>query len=387
MVPSVLQAQAHIVEACTELQALVEAPLPYLMRVTSPRNNALWIALHTIYRFNITTHLSLSEELSFSELAQRCGMEESDLRRVIRTAISHHVFLEPRKGFVAHSATSRLIAENELVQNWLGFVCEDHWPQAVKAAEAFEKWPGSQETDQVAFQLANAGGMDLWETLKTDEKRQQRFNRAMVLLQSHPAVSVEHLFTFLGWDSEHWPRTVVDIGGNQGKLSIDLLRRYPQISCCVQDLPSVVDGAKIPEDLTGRLTFTAHDFFTEQPRKNADVYYFRAVLHDWSNKYVVLILKNLIPALKDGARVIINEMCLPEPGVLHFHYDQLLRGYDLTMKTTQNGAERDATEWEKLFQSADRRFKLLRVESSPDSMLSMIEFCWNAEDNSTIVAE
>ena len=55
------------------------------------------------------------------------------------------------------------------------------------------------------------------------------------------------------------------------------------------------------------------DFFTLQPIKDADVYFFRAIFHDWPDKYCIQILQNLIPALKTGARVIIQDPHTPDP--------------------------------------------------------------------------
>lgn len=58
------------------------------------------------------------------------------------------------------------------------------------------------------------------------------------------------------------------------------------------------------------ICFYASNFFTEQPIR-ADVYFFRSIFHNWADKYCIKILKNLVPALKPGARVIIHERILP----------------------------------------------------------------------------
>lgn len=59
-----------------------------------------------------------------------------------------------------------------------------------------------------------------------------------------------------------------------------------------------------------------HDFLIEQRVKNADVYLFRWILHDWSDMYCIRILRNLIPALKAGLIIFINDNVLPESGTL-----------------------------------------------------------------------
>jgi hypothetical protein len=69
----------------------------------------------------------------------------------------------------------------------------------------------------------------------------------------------------------------------------------------------------------------SHDMFSEQPVAGADVYLLRFVLHDWSDKYCVKVLKQLIPALKRGAKVVIQDHLLPEPGALGMLQEMQLR--------------------------------------------------------------
>jgi chemotaxis methyl-accepting protein methylase len=73
---------------------------------------------------------------------------------------------------------------------------------------------------------------------------------------------------------------------------------------------------RIPESVQSKITFMVHDFFKEQPIKNADVYFFRCTLHNWSDEFVVKVLRALIPALKPGARVVIQDNGLANPGTI-----------------------------------------------------------------------
>lgn len=81
----------------------------------------------------------------------------------------------------------------------------------------------------------------------------------------------------------------------------------------------------MPEDVKARISGMEHDFLTPQPVKGADIYLFRWILHDWSDKYCVKILQSLIPALKKGAKIIINDICIPPPGMLGIAADRALR--------------------------------------------------------------
>ncbi|PVI08121.1 sterigmatocystin 8-O-methyltransferase [Periconia macrospinosa] len=370
--PEIGTSQTEILQCCTELQALVEGPLEFLTRVTSPRMNIL-VALQAISHFKIATNLKVDEEISFEEIAQRCGMEVDDARRFLRMATTNHIFIEGRKGFIKHTAASRLLAENDLVNNWIGLVCDEMWPVGPKIVPATIKWPGSQEPNETAFALEN-NGMIHWDALKQDPSKALRFAAGMRFLQLHPAFDVSHLFTSLGWDKEY-QGVLVDIGGSTGSIAREFLGRYPNLVCHVQDLPEMIGEGVVEDEFRGRLHFVPQDIFTAQSVR-ADVYLLRSLLHDWSDKYAIQIIRNLIPGLSKGSKVIVNEVCLPEPNTISFYHAQLLRGYDLSMKQNYNSKERDAEEWEALFQLADKRFALNRIVSLPGSLLSVVEFLW-----------
>lgn len=125
-------------------------------------------------------------------------------------------------------------------------------------------------------------------------------------------------------DSYDWKQindgklTVVDVGGSIGGAMVYLAEKYPDTKCVVQDLPIIIKGCqeRLPKKLRGRVSFQEHDFFKIQPVVGADVYFIRHVLHDWTDKRCTDILRALIPALKRGSRVLLNEQVLPEPGTL-----------------------------------------------------------------------
>lgn len=111
---------------------------------------------------------------------------------------------------------------------------------------------------------------------------------------------------------------VVDVGGSHGVVSIELVRKYPELCCVVQDFPEVITQGRtqLPIDLAARIIFMEHNFFDDQPVKGADVYIFRWIFHNWGDQYAVKILSRLVPALKRGAKVIVCDFCLPSPGLL-----------------------------------------------------------------------
>lgn len=105
------------------------------------------------------------------------------------------------------------------------------------------------------------------------------------------------------------------IGGSHGFVCVALAKKFPQLSFVVQDMPkTVADGpSKIPAEFKNKIEFQAHDFYTEQPIKDAAVYFFRWICHNQSDKYGTKMLQALVPAMKKGARIVINDNCLPKP--------------------------------------------------------------------------
>lgn len=66
-------------------------------------------------------------------------------------------------------------------------------------------------------------------------------------------------------------------------------------------------------ELKGRVTFEAHELFAPQTAP-ADVIYFRWTLRNWADKYALMALKAQVSGLKQGGRMIIEDVVLPEPG-------------------------------------------------------------------------
>ena len=60
------------------------------------------MSLQAIYHYNIATTFLVGGEATFAHIAEKCGLSESNVRRIVRHAISNRVFRETRKGVVVH---------------------------------------------------------------------------------------------------------------------------------------------------------------------------------------------------------------------------------------------------------------------------------------------
>jgi predicted O-methyltransferase YrrM len=135
----------------------------------------------------------------------------------------------------------------------------------------------------------------------------------MSLFGSIDGLQYSHFVSAFSWVKV---KSFVDIGGANGDLCIALAREIPHIHCIIQDIPNVTAKAAaiLPEELAGRIEYMAHDYFEEQPVVGADIYHYRWIFHDNSDKYCKKILEALVPALRNGSKVIISDLVVPEPG-------------------------------------------------------------------------
>jgi len=203
-----------------------------------------------------------------------------------------------------------LLKENPEAMDTVGFLLADLAPASNKVIEALEKWPGSGEPNETGFNIENKTSDPFYLELAKIPERSRRFGSGMRFMTQGTLYDINHLINGYEWTAlDEKGGTVVDIGGGHGGVSRALASATSKLQLIVQDLPGTVkEGESIlPAALKERVTFMAHDFLTEQPVKGADVYFFRFILHNWSDKYATRILGNLIPAMKDGSKVVIYE--------------------------------------------------------------------------------
>ena len=284
------------------------------------------ISLHVIAHFQIASSFPIHAESSFADVAQRCGLNEDETRRILRHAISNHIFTEPRAGVLAHTATSKALVQVPYLRGWLQQACDDMWPATSRFVDAMVKWPSSEEPSETAFNIASNTKGSFFEEIAKSRTRVQKFADAMSFYSTMPGFEVGCIIDAYDWASLNGG-LVVDVGGSTGAFAMELTKTVPSINVVVQDLPEVIDRARATkrQSVSGQVTFQSQNFFTEQTRKGADIYFLRMILHDWPDKYCIRILKNLIPALKPNAKILINDFCLAEPGKLSKYQERIMR--------------------------------------------------------------
>lgn len=283
-------------------------------------------------------------------------------------------FAEPAPGQVAHSAMSLLLATSPSIQDYVGHSIGFSYPVSTKMVEMTERYNGTNAKNETAFNVAYDTPLPMFAWMKGEPEHSERFGRLMDAMRQAPIYSVSHLVNGYDWASLGGGK-VVDVGGSLGHTSVAIAEKSPELTFVVQDLPEVVEQgrAKIAGKPSDKLEFMAHDFFKEQPIKDADIYLLRQILHDWPDAEATTILKNLVASMKPGSKIVIMDQVVPPPGLLPNAQEKAGRVIDLVVMSHFNGKQRDLEDWKKIFAAVDDRLVMSNLIVQPGSVLSIME--------------
>ncbi|KAI8947734.1 S-adenosyl-L-methionine-dependent methyltransferase [Xylaria longipes] len=382
--------RSETIEAADELRARLMGPFLYMGSVALPVP-AVIVIFSCLYRFDIAANVPATpgESITYEALAQRVGMPPDDLRRVLQAAIAYRIFEEAEPEVsVRHNAISAMIALAPGFKDALSLLIEDNPNGARRFVDSVQRYPGSGEPGHSALMFAerSARGLSnedvedptkgLFDLIADDEARVTRFRNAMGMSTRAPGYSNEYFLDNVPWaDAARCPTRIVDVGGAGGDFSKQILHRFPGVkSATSTDLPEVIATVETPEDLEDRLSFKPYNFLAETMSYEADAYLFRHIFHDWSDQYAVKIFKNLAAGIKkEGTRVWLYEVVLPQLGQRSHLEEQRQRTADIMMKVGFNGKERSRRGWEAVLAEADSRFRIESIVQPEGANNAVIE--------------
>ncbi|KAK8087645.1 hypothetical protein PG997_002606 [Apiospora hydei] len=345
---SIAEARTAAIDASTELHYLLTEPIDTIHQVCKRHTRRLYNKLiirqadkkacvQSIIRFDIAAAIPLGGQISFTDIAANTPLTEQMVGRLIRHAATMHIFHEPEVGFVAHTRASRLLVRSD------------------------------------GYSLAHGTSGSIYDVISEDPERALRFSNAMKVMASRPEFDLTYATETYDWESLD-EALVVEVGGAQGHFALALASRYPSLSIMVQDMEKVIDKASAGA-LKERVRFMTHDLFDPQ-RVQADVFFFRWIFHNWSDKYCIHIIRAQIPALRRGSRLLIQEALMPEPGSVCPDAERTARSLDIEMAYTFNARERTLSEWKALFREASPSFIFNNAIEPKGSALAILEFAW-----------
>ena len=149
---------------------------------------------------------------------------------------------------------------------------------------------------------------NLFEALYTDPQRLEQFLEAMIGIQSGAFQAFAQKFNFTPY------KTLCDVGGATGILSILTALSNPHLSCTTFDLPAVKRVARKWVDkfnLSDRIKIKNGDFFKD-PLPNADIITMGNILHDWGYDDKLRLARAAYNALPEGGAFVVIESIIDD---------------------------------------------------------------------------
>ena len=284
----------------------------------------------------IAVQLRVADELAdgprtVEELASRVGAIPDLLYRLLRVLATEGVFVEREPRTFANTDVSERLRHDG-----------GGWAEAVATYDAvlrgFTELPHAVRTGDPPFQ--RAFGIDYWAWLARNPEDEATFNRFM----QHGVPRRVQVLGDVEWRDGD---TVVDVGGGNGTLMVELLRKHPNLHGIVLERPEVAAEAERniqAADLSDRCSVVRGSFFERVP--SADAYVLARILHDWNDDAATEILRTIRAAAPGHARVLILDSVLDADGA-----SEDAKWMDLVMLALVNGRERTADEWRALLAS------------------------------------
>ncbi|KAH7076820.1 S-adenosyl-L-methionine-dependent methyltransferase [Paraphoma chrysanthemicola] len=362
-----------VLDATAELHEILLDPLLLLFKFASIEN---LVTIEGVCRYKIPDMITAGDKITFDEISERTGLAKHAVRRLVRHAITMRIFDEPEHEVITHSKISKFLTI-PYVNGWVEFEGRDTWPATTRIIDALQKWPNSQMPNETGFVLAN-DGKTVPEVIASNPEVAARFGAGMEAINLVPGYSIENVSTVYDWASLG-NATIVNGMGSRGQAAFELAKNFPKLKFIVQDSKDTLVGVNstIPSELTSQVKFEEHELFAPQDAK-ADVYFFRMVFRGLGDAFATQVLKEQIPALRPGVKILIQDVVMPEPETIPLWRDRFARSVDLALECFSNGRERYLDEWKALLAGADERFVLHKVFVPGDSLLGIIEVHWKA---------
>ena len=264
---------------------------------------------------------------SVNEVAAEAGADADTLRRILRALASDGVFAEVEPGVFRNTDASELL-RSETPSREFAHLFGGPWYRAIGDLD-----PRSGEAS-----FPRAFGTDFWTWLAEHPAERASFDRAMEEGKADRAGRL----AALEWRGDE---TVVDVGGGNGSLLVELLDRRPGLRGIAFDLP---ETARDEAALGDRIEFVEGSFFEHVPA--GDVYVLGTVLHDWDDDAATAILRTIRSDAPPRARVLILDAVVPLGNDPHG-----AKWLDLLVLVLLRGRERTEAEWRALVEGAGLR--------------------------------
>lgn len=271
---------------------------------------------------------------SIDEIARQSGSDSSALYRLMRALASEGIFKEGKPGMFTNTAFSSALREGpgnmkHMIMHQLN---ETNW-------DVINKLSYSVRTGQAATQ--KLFGTDIFTHLEKNPEKNDLYNKAMSDTSRMASAAIVSAYPFKNIGS------IVDLGGGQGYLLYNILKKHHEMTGILFDLPHVVENAtEIAENygVEKRVKIEPGNFLETVPA-GADAYILKNILHAFADERCIALLSLIQKAIPSKGKVLIVEAVIGQDNRAAFG-----KIFDLQMLLgTENGKERTKEEYASLF--------------------------------------
>ncbi len=261
-----------------------EAPDPFVLNLQS----GLMVASAVLAAVKLRLPDALSDEpQTVEELARKADAHAPTLLLLLRALASIEIGKEvdPDAHTFVQTERSRALCRQlepgmaDLVELW----------GAPYQWDAWRNLDYTVRTGRPALEASWEMHTTIWSYLDRHPLERKTFQRALAANASLilPAILAAYDFSAI--------RHLVDVGGGQGSLCLELLSRSPELHATLFEQPAVIAQAQkqvraLPEQVAVRYHLVDGDFFRSVPA-GADCYVLKNVLMDWPDAAALTILK------------------------------------------------------------------------------------------------
>jgi hypothetical protein len=298
--------------------------------------------IYVAAKLDLATRLATGPK-SAEQLAEETNTHGASLFRVLRALASVGIFAESSdRAFsltpIAEGLRSDIPGSQHAMAVMMG---EEHYV-------AYGELLYSVRTGRPSFDKVY--GKPVFEYLGEHPEQAKTFDAAMTSVHGRETRVMVEAYDFSGIG------VLMDVGGGNGSMLIEVLKANPGLKGILFDLPHVVGRAKSGIEASGvgdRCRILEGSFFESIP-EGADAVMMRHIIHDWDDARSLTILRNVHRALRPGAKLLVIEGVI-KPG----NDESFTKLLDITMLTLPGGKERTEEEFRELFERGG--FTLTRI--------------------------
>lgn len=308
----------------------------------------------------VAIQLNISQLLNdrakhISEISQAAECKERSLHRLLNALASIGIFRHVGNGYFENTASSRNLSRSDSVLSDLISALNDEG--------IFESVNYLEESIRTGKPtIKKSTGYDFYGYLSSKLSMAKSFGNCMNALTDELTNSLLSAYDFSGY------RSIIDIGGGQGRFLQNLLKLQTDIEGTLFETEEVIDMAKKKlntSDIINRCHLAAGSMFKKIP-SGFDAYLMKHVLHNWDDDDALKILVNVRKVIPTHGKLLVCETLVDT----NRSNNQINHWLDVAMMLVVEGFERTQQEYKTLFEKSG--FSLEKVTLA-DGNLSLLE--------------